>query len=120
VFFFSFSQNDTGLSIRLIAHDGTVSAWHHLYINEESNYYGQRSYILPGITRNLGIISSITIRVDKPELAASSMPYYLCIHGNNNTINENWNGCAYMQPPVGSKNETDQQYSLRDANGKLI
>ncbi len=50
------------------------------------------------------------------------MPYYLCIHGtaNNNTINENWNGCAYIQPPVGSKNGDDQLYPLYNAYGKLI
>jgi hypothetical protein len=68
------------------------------------------------------MISSIAIRVDKPELAASSMPYYLCIHGttNNGTINFNWNGCTYIQSVEGNKNETDQQYPLRDANGKLI
>jgi hypothetical protein len=86
------------------------------------NNFGQRTYILPETTRNLGVISSIAIRVDKPELAASTMPYYLCIHEtiNNTTINEKWNGCAYMQPPVGSKNGADQQYPLRDANGKLI
>jgi hypothetical protein len=117
-----FSQNDTGLSIRLTARDGTVSAWHRLYASEDSNYFGQRSYILPSSTRDLGVISSVAIRVDKPELAASSMPYYLCIHGtaNNNTSSENWNGCAYMQPPVGSKNGGDQQYPLHNANGKLI
>jgi hypothetical protein len=118
-----FSQNDTGLSIRLTASDGTVSAWHRLFINnEDSNYFGQRRYILPGSTRDLGIISSIAIRIDKPELAASSMPYYVCIHGTitNNTITANWNGCAYIQPPVGNTNGVDQQYPLRDVNGKLF
>ncbi|CAF1287251.1 unnamed protein product [Adineta steineri] len=121
VFSSKMSQNDTGLSIRLTARDGTISAWYRLYSNGELNYFGQRSYVLPGATRNLGLISSISIRVDKPELAVS-MPYYLCIHGttNNNTINENWSGCAYIQPPVESKNSDDKQYPLLNANGKLI
>jgi hypothetical protein len=117
-----FSQNDTGLSIRLTAHDGNISAWHSLYVNEESNYYGQRNYLLTGSTHYLGFISNISLRIDKPELAVLSMPYYLCIHGtnNNNTININWNGCTYIQSFVGNKNESEQQYPLRDADGKLI
>ncbi|CAF0853752.1 unnamed protein product [Adineta steineri] len=122
VFSSKMSQNDTGLSIRLTARDGTISAWYRLYSNGELNYFGQRSYVLPGATRNLGLISSISIRVDQIELAVLSMPYYLCIHGttNNNTINENWSGCAYIQPPVESKNSDDKQYPLLNANGKLI
>lgn len=114
---FSYSQNDTGLSIRLTARDGTVSAWHRLYASQDSSYFGQRSYILPNSTRDLGVISSVGIRVDKAELAGSATPYYLCVHG---TTSDNWNGCAYMQPPVGSKNGSDQQYPLRAADGKLI
>ncbi|CAF3023459.1 unnamed protein product [Rotaria sp. Silwood2] len=115
-------QNDTGLSIRLTTRDGIKSEWHHLYNNEESIYFGQRSYNLPSIKHNFDIISSISIRIDKLELANSTMPYYLCIHGttNNSTLNENWNGCAYMQPPVGNKNGANQEYLLRDPNGKLI
>jgi hypothetical protein len=109
LFFFLCSQNDTGLSIRLTARDGTESPWYQLYTNEELNYFGQRNYILSESSHYLGIISNISIRIDKPELAVSSMPYYLCIHGIN------WNGCTYIQ-----SNETDQQYPLRDANGKLI
>ncbi len=118
--FFFFSQNDTGLSIRLTARDGTLSAWHGLYINEESNYYGQRHYLLSGSTHYLGFISNISLRIDKPEFAVSSMPYYLCIHGTNNNGTINWNGCTYIQSLVGNKNESDHQYSLRDADGKLI
>lgn len=119
------SQNDTGLSIRLTARDGTISSWYHLYINNPSNYYGQYNYILSGTPRYLGHISSISIRIDKPELAASSIPYYLCLHSttnnnNNSTINSNWNGCTYIQSNIEKKNDSDQQYSLRDANGKLI
>ncbi|CAF1061694.1 unnamed protein product [Rotaria sordida] len=121
------NQNDTGLSIRLTTRDGIKSEWYHLYINEESNYFGQYSFNLPLTKHHLGIISNITIRIDKLELATSTMPYYLCIHGtttnnnnNNSTINENWNGCAYIQPSIGNKNGANQEYLLRDANGKLI
>jgi hypothetical protein len=50
------------------------------------------------------------------------MPYYLCIHGtvNNNTTDENWNGCAYIQPSVGNTTDGDHEYPLRDVNGKLF
>jgi hypothetical protein len=86
------------------------------------NYFGQRNYILSGNPRYLGIISNISIRIDKPELAVVSIPYYLCVHGttNNSTINFNWNGCTYIQPTVENKNGNDQQYPLHDVNGKLI
>ena len=117
------SQNDSGLSIRLTARDGTVTGWYRLYTTEDSNYFGQRSYALPRSTRNLSAISSVAIRVGKPELAASSMPYYLCVHGSindNNTVNENWSGCTYVQTSAGSKADGEQQYPLYDANGKLI
>ncbi|CAF3554221.1 unnamed protein product [Rotaria sp. Silwood1] len=117
-------QNDTGLSIRLITRDGIKSEWYHLYTNEESIYFGQRSYYLPSIKQNYSPISSIAIRIDKFELAISTMPYYLCIHGiindNNSTMNENWNGCTYIQPSIGNKNGANQEYLLRDANGNLI
>lgn len=68
------------------------------------------------------MISSISIRIDKPELAASTMPYYLCIHGivNNGTMNLNWNGCTYLQTDLGKKNDSEYQYPLHDVNGKLI
>ncbi|CAF0980823.1 unnamed protein product [Adineta ricciae] len=116
------SQNDSGLSIRLTARDGTVTAWYRLCTTEDSNYFGQRSYALPRSTRNLSAISSVAIRVGKPELAASSMPYYLCVHGSlnsNSTVNENWSGCTYVQTSTGSKIGDEQQYPLYDASGKL-
>ena len=101
-----------------------MSAWHRLSTNEESNHFGQRTYVLPITAHSLGKISSISIRIDHPELAASSMPYYLCVHGSmaatNESIDDSWNGCAYMQPSVGSKDGADQQYPLRDRKGKLI
>ncbi|CAF3393452.1 unnamed protein product [Rotaria socialis] len=119
------SQNDTGFSIRLTARDGIKSEWYRLYNNEESNYFGQRCYNLPSTKHYFDIISSIAVRIDEQELTTSTVPYYICIHGtksNNNTTmeNNNWSGCAYIQPTIENKNGVYQEYKLRDANGKLI
>lgn len=114
-----FSSNDTGLSIRFIARDETVSPWYRLYkSSEESHYFGQRNYLLSGNVRYLGVLSSISLRIDQPELAASSMPYYLCIHGTSN--NSTFNGCTYISSNFGEKNDNEEQYSLRNAEGNLI
>lgn len=103
------------MSIRLIAHDETISPWYQLYKSEESNYFGQRNYILSENVRYFGRISRISLRIDQPELAASSMPYYLCIHGTTN--NGTFNGCSYISSNFGEK---EQEFALRDAEGNLI
>ena len=117
-----FSRNDTGLSIRLSTRDGLISDWYRLNIIDVANYSGQRSYNLPLTKSNFGIISNITIRFDRFELDVSTMLYYLCINDVTNTrmMNESWTGCAYLQPSIETSNVTDSEYSLRDADEKLV